>query len=690
MVSKRVSILFLFVCTLALSSLQVTQAWKTNLSEKDLRVPVGQGDKKVTRKKAFRKGGGTRHRLQGDSIAATHMHKEKKCKHLKTKKMKKHHNHYPHQTHAPHEVYHSNNNGPNRDLQTNEFISTSSRGKEKGRKLNQILSTDPSSRGEPEDPFFHYHGTEESFHNYGTQTSFSTFKDPNNDDEYEYSTYWSYPYGYEPNLYSYGECEMPSMTPSVSLQPSSTPSLRPSSSPTGSPTKRPSSTPSLRPSASPTGSPTLHPSSSPSISHEPTLSHQPSVSNMPSNSMIPSASPSYDPKFCNAYKEDGTVTTTGYEVEGTFLYEMVTLNPLTTFTDFEELLKETNRMLGHLLTLELVCREESRNEADQSFAHSGQDEDVFFHSGGSRGLKAQNKGTMLNQSPENSKRSLEFIDGVEPIVGEVIVQCNPPEKEGQQCDQIKGNYRAYLRMENSLTPEAAAELILSTLEEIVVSGDILRMDNMGDIVQLAWGKGSIASMNPQQPISISFGEEPVNRRSITSTGISAIAAASVITIVFVYAASRKMKTSEIKTTENLIDDDASQFTSRGFLSEHTDNLSTSSSQKWRHDRDAHVVGEDDSVFSGTDNIMQDLAMFENGQLSKNNLGGHADALNVHSCTSATCNICRQKRNNPKFCRVDSLSPVVEIEEGGRAVEASIYDMMDLEPRSYQAPNTVSF
>lgn len=670
MASKRVSILFLFGCTLALSSLQVTQAWKTNLSEKDLRVPVDQGGKKTTRKKAFRKGGGIRHRLQGDSIAATHVYKEKKCKHLKTKKMKKHHNHYSHQTHAPHEVYHSNNNGPNRDLQTNEYVSTSSRGKKQGRKLNQILSTDPSLRGEPEDPFFHYHGTEESFHNYGTHTSFSTFKDPNNDDEYDYETYWSYPYGYEPNVYRYGECEMPSMTPSVSLQPSSTPSLRPS--------------------GSPTGSPTLHPSSSPSISHEPTLSHQPSISNMPSNSMIPSASPSYDPKFCNAYKGDGTVTTTDYEVEGTFLYEMVTLNTLQFFADFEELLKETNRLLGHLLTLKLVCREESGSEADQSFAHSGQEEDVFFHSDGSRGLKAQSKGIMLNQSPGNTKRSLEFVDGVEPIVGDVIDQCNPPKEDEQQCDLIEGNYRAYLRIENSLTREAAAELILSTLEEIVLSGDILGMDDMGDIVQLAWGKGSIASMNPQQPISISLGEEPVNRPMITPTGISVIAAASVITIVFVYAASRKMKTSEIKTTENLIDDDASQLTSRGFLSEHTDNMSTSSSQKWRQDRDAHIVGEDDSVFSGTDNIIQDLVMFENGQLSKNNLGGRADALNVHSCTSATCNICRQKRNNPKFCRVDALSPVVEIEEGGRAVEASIYDMMDLEPRSYQAPNTVSF
>ena len=661
MVPKRLSTLLLIGCCI-LSSVKVTLAWRTSTSENYVRT--AQGKDAQTRKKAFRKGAGTRHRLQGTGIQIQpeNYKKEKKCKHLKTKKVKKHHHQYSDRTHAPHEVYQGQDNGSNRDLTTKESVSTSARGKQMRRKTNQILSTKPISRGEPDDPFFHFHGTQESF---------ATFKQPADDDDYEYQTFWTYPYGYDPKHYAYDECEMPSMSPSMSMQPSLSPSPKPSRTPSSSPSYEPSHTPT--------------------ISNEPTISFQPSLSHVPSNSMIPSSDPTYNPEFCDAYKDDGTVKVSGYAVEGEFTYEMVSSDPRVSFDDFDDLLNETNRLLGHFLTLELVCREETGSEEDQVLVQSTLKEDAFFHYGGRRGLKLQNEGIISNQFPGSSKRSLQFIDGVEPIVGKVIGKCTAPEKD-QRCDQIEGNYLAYLReTDQALTPIEAQTLVLETLEQIVESGDIQGEVSMTDIVKLAWGKGSIASMYPeaQPPQSLSIGENPVTRR-ITSTGISVIAAASVITVVFVYAATRKMKSSEIKTIENLIDDDASQFSARGYLSEHTDIMSTSSSQKWRHDRDAHIVGEDDSVFSDTNNIIQDLATFENGQLSKSNLGGYTDALNVHSCTSATCAICREKRRNPTFCRVDILNPVVEIEEGERGVEASIYDVMGLEPRSYQAPDTVTF
>eukprot|EP00549_Striatella_unipunctata_P015575 CAMPEP_0118723890 /NCGR_PEP_ID=MMETSP0800-20121206/32251_1 /TAXON_ID=210618 ORGANISM="Striatella unipunctata, Strain CCMP2910" /NCGR_SAMPLE_ID=MMETSP0800 /ASSEMBLY_ACC=CAM_ASM_000638 /LENGTH=379 /DNA_ID=CAMNT_0006632359 /DNA_START=90 /DNA_END=1229 /DNA_ORIENTATION=+ len=103
---------------------------------------------------------------------------------------------------------------------------------------------------------------------------------------------------------------------------------------------------------------------------------------------------------------------------------------------------------------------------------------------------------------------------------------------------------------------------------------------------------------------------------------------------------------------------------------------TTSSTKWRRTRAAHVVGEDDSIFSSpvrtSDHsyILDDLATEEIGNFevqyqkpfstssssSPHQVGRTHSGMNVHHCKSSTCEICsKRKIGATNFVRTDSFS-----------------------------------
>merc|ERR1712130_391787 len=150
------------------------------------------------------------------------------------------------------------------------------------------------------------------------------------------------------------------------------------------------------------------------------------------------------------------------------------------------------------------------------------------------------------------------------------------------------------------------------------------------------------------------------------------------------------------------EEDESLFMKRddGRIAVHSDDgtdvisVSTSASEKWRKKRAAHVMGEDDSVMSDAregNDIISDLEALERqnlygiGKLRKScnygDLNKVTEALNVHKCTSATCQICNNKKNlnknnGPVFVTSDALPPVNENES------------LIMQERCYDAPDTV--
>lgn len=481
---------------------------------------------------------------------------------------------------------------------------------------------------------------------------------------------WHYEYdgGYFDPATEYEICPEPSAMPSVS----SVPSFHP--------TQRPSPSPSL----------SVSPSSSPSVSFKPT--------------QISKAA-------CTAILQGlvytGT-TDTHRIVKGQYYYEMVTDDG----ADIPSILASLDDILRQRVGPLLVqCGEYDSASTDV--------EGVDLSSTVTATAKSPYNARNLLESEkrfwgleDNEERNLQ-LDGVDLGENDNLEkgECNSgvPVTNGESCNVYGGTYVLYIRDSGtSMADDEAKTNILSAIKKEMTGG------NEGSLVTLIDGLEALnflgdeySSLTSTTIGKLTDGRDANVSSSLSSTGISLVAVGSLVTLLFLYAATRRRQSYKVQRIEEVFEDDESIFDKNGQMGG-TDNMS-GDSDVWRATRGAHVLGEDDSVFSDleSDNVMNDLRVAEKRRLygiggktrysqvgpREDDLGGTGDALNVHNCTSATCQICNNAgQSSPTFVPADLLSPISEVTCETELVTPKFTSPdtvdIDMEPRPYTSPDTI--
>lgn len=508
---------------------------------------------------------------------------------------------------------------------------------------------------------------------------------------------WDYdtPSGkYDPK-YTYEECEYPSATPSSSPRPSTKPSLSPSRSPTDQP--------------------------SPSPSASPTISHQPSVSMLPTLSAQPSSSPTmeFSPGCYNLANggivkdaDDVNNVTMKFEPDyqyGFFSYQLVTeLSQV----DLTEQLQAIDEALLDVLTQALIwCGTGTRR----------------------RLLDSQGRGLMDEADPFTVIDGIS-MNGIDSPQSDQ--QCQDPAPAGYICRVYRGDFTVWARRSTHPTHDGLNNVILTEIKHAIDGSwsnntrhDHLsqRIDGVHDMLYGAVDKPT-TNENPSGIMESELNDSPVAAQGVSATGVAISSILAFVVLLFVFAAVRKREHHKFVTAEEIIDDDQSLF---GKSLRETDGMSSNhSNHHWRQQRGAHVLGEDDSVYSvdfDSQDIVADIRMAESSRLygmglggkrplgpQEDDLGGTGEALNVHTCTSATCPICKNAQS-PTFVEARSgsgggnvLSPIAEVStsreictpcnpddenEDGRDLRTPTYSDtvdMDMAERNYQSPDTVEF
>ena len=469
---------------------------------------------------------------------------------------------------------------------------------------------------------------------------------------------WSYGDGGEkPDpAYDYVECETPSSQPSSS--------------------SRPSTFPSRSPSVSPSDFPSLNPSPSPSISQLPSLSLNPSISSVPSQGPTMAYSPA-----CEALKNDPTyvhdteetVTYSPVDPRGYYEYQVVFNNEVSR----GELIEDVEEVLQSTLSESLIWCPTSDDKRQMRALSS-------------RALMSAHNPDMV-------------IDGIDlhgtKKNGEKQCAKTVTVGEGQTCEVLTGKFTTYVRkMDQTPTQENVAQHVITKIEEAMKDNALAR--KVTSAITIVY-EGAEKNGKGDETVNIAAGERGQDKKAengITGVGGLMLALGACVTLLFLFAATRKREHHKLKVVEQVFEDDESIF------GKSTTDIMSNGSGNWKTQRGAHVLGEDDSVSSEFDghDILADMKMAEKRHLygagsrgirgpQEDNLGARGDALDVHNCTSATCQICTG-RNRPIFVNSDLLSPIEEV-PSSREVSpitpsyANTIDM-DIAERQYMSPDTV--
>jgi hypothetical protein len=484
---------------------------------------------------------------------------------------------------------------------------------------------------------------------------------------------WDYGSDGKDSNFNYEFCETPSAQPSLSPRPSAKPSL--------SPSRRPSNQPSPSP------------SSTPSISHQPTISMQPSVSAKPSNSPTMSYSDGCDNLENGGYKGDNTTSIFKYEPGqgqgnvpeyGVYEYQLVTSRSATS-ADMDTILADIDDTLQGILVDKLIwCGKTRRRLMEAADPHNVID-----------GI------------------DLEGIDDLDS--GKECTLSRDIPKE-YKCEVYKGKFTIWARTNYQLyINERVLEEIMKEMTGFIAD-DGARQDlstKIANVLYIEYGGGKQVTTNPNGIVAGAEDPKVGGAQNVSAMGVAIASGFAFVAFLFVFAAVRKRKHHKLSTVEEVVEDDQSLF---GKSAKGTD-LMSNGSNHWRNQRGAHVLGEEDSVYSvdfDSDDIVADIRVAESSRLygmgisrqlgpQEDNLGGKGDALNVHTCTSATCPICNGTQS-PTFVDTHTgniLSPIEEVsasrEEGTpanvhRPITPSYSDTvdMDMAERNYQSPDTVEF
>mmetsp|Transcript_10835 Transcript_10835/g.20269 ORF Transcript_10835/g.20269 Transcript_10835/m.20269 type:complete len:597 (+) Transcript_10835:504-2294(+) len=444
--------------------------------------------------------------------------------------------------------------------------------------------------------------------------------------------YWHYGEdGDKPDSdYDYVECDYPSVQPSVSPSPSQIPS--------DTPTNVPSISPSMAP------------------SYKPSVSQAPSVSMAPSKSAIPSQTPSR--AFSAGCDPDLVDTNDLDEITGDgslYEYQMV----------FSESANES----------EMVAKFDKFLDA--------QLRDMLFWCGDKNvdTRKKSRRRSLVENEIENI-----VIDDIS-MNGKDIEQTNKKcststlVASNQKCKVFQGDYTLYVKDDRGVTNTHLWSNVNSMIRVIMSN---VQEDDIPDVVKVIFGGVEDAD----GPITLAAGQrgdgQPITER-VSPLGGTIMGLGVLITLLFLFAATRKREHYRMERVEQIYDDDDSLFGKS--IGQATDVMSSGSR--------ARVVGDDDSLFMDSDDIVADIQMAEKHRLygmgvrgtrlgpRENDLGGSGEAINVHKCTSATCQICAS-RNRPIFVNSE-LS--FEENELFTPTYSDTVDM-DMANRHYMSPDTV--
>lgn len=423
---------------------------------------------------------------------------------------------------------------------------------------------------------------------------------------------------------------------------------------------------SLAPSVHPSDEPSLHPSHEPSVipSMKPSISHMPSVSLMPSLSMIPSSKPSlaFSP-WCDGFEAGQSYTDFASDndkkVSGTYVYEMVygqnaNLNG--------QVLPDMDKAIQSMLVEKHVWCGEDDLRRKLTASSPTLMANLLFPGF----VVAIETETTVRSSPrrlETADGNIDFIDlgGPDGSNSNTCEQLTPD--DSQSCGIFQGTYTMYVRGSNGLSEVQMNTLVLSSIRDGMDQNDGTLASQVQNVDKLHY-HGAEFEANQGLNTAGAAIMQPIASASLSGVGILLIATGSVITALFVFAATRRKERYRVRRVEEVIEEDEFLFgKSRGIgldgLDTETDLMS--------NEPNAHVLGDESSL---TSMDQHEFVLYGHGQYKpgNNNLGMRGDSMNVHTCTSATCQICASKGlADPTF--VKSLYPATT-------------------SRSYSAPNTV--
>lgn len=373
-------------------------------------------------------------------------------------------------------------------------------------------------------------------------------------------------------------------------------------------TVQPSTSPQPSTSASPSSKPSQTPSVQPSFA--PSISHVPSVSNKPSVSTSPSFSPSKSfSSWCDAYSNGNAVPTIGEAVNGTYFYEMV----YDSGENLETILQRLDEAILNLLFEKFVrCPKEIRSRYLQSNSKQ----------------KYSMIGAVMKTSEKSSLRSL-LIDSMDLKDQDSVVNDACSEltaTAGSVCKTFEGEYTLYVR--ETMNRADAQIRTLRFLRDNMDNGTIATQVEGVDAMRFLTELNGSEITNPE---FLGFAQ-PIAAAALSGAGIMLITTGAIVALLFVFAAARRREHYKVERMEEVFEEEESLFDKGigldGLEDNETDLMSTNS---WKQNRNVRILGDEDSDDG-------------NGLRGRNGLGRRGDdAINVHKCTSATCQLCSHER-----------------------------------------------
>jgi hypothetical protein len=393
-------------------------------------------------------------------------------------------------------------------------------------------------------------------------------------------------------------------------------------------------------------------------------------------------------------------------VKGKYYYEMVTDDG----ADVQSILESLDAILKERVSPIVVqCGDSSNVSTDIDGVDLASNTMAISPYNARRMLESEKRFLGIEDSEE---RELQ-LDGVDLGKNDISVKNDCRRDvlvgEGENCNTYEGTYVLYIRESGeSMTDEQAISSVSGAIKDQMSGVDELSLVGLIDGLEALYFIGDALPSSTTTIGKLTDGRDANVKSSLSATGISLVSVGSLVTLLFLYAATRRRESYKVQRIEEVFEDDESIFGKNGQMGG-TDNTSNGS-DAWRATRSAHVLGEEDSVFSGdfeSDNIMHDLRVAEKRRLygmggktrysqvgpRENDLGGTGDALNVHNCTSATCQICKNAGpNSPTFVPADLLTPISEVTCETEIVSPrySSPDTVDIDmaPRPYTSPDTI--
>ena len=248
------------------------------------------------------------------------------------------------------------------------------------------------------------------------------------------------------------------------------------------------------------------------------------------------------------------------------------------------------------------------------------------------------------------------LGGVDTANSNNCAELSPSSTESS-CDVFDGTYTLYVR-ETSLMSNSEADLkVLNTIKDGMNGTSGTLKDSDSNIESLYYhGETFSDGTTLQSPDVFSGINQPEASAPMSALGIGLLAFSSVITLLFIFAATRRQERHRVTRMEEILEEDGLLF-GKGIgldaLENETDLMSN-----------VHIVGDEDND--------SEYSIGRN-DLKLHGLNKRSDAVNVHKCTSATCQICSPKLIDPTFVR--SIYP-----ESAQLTNAK--------SRNYSAPDTI--